>query len=153
MVFFCKGVLDTVKKFGWAPDIIHCHGWMTSLIPFYLKTAYKDEPIFVKSKVVFSVYENTFEKQLSSKFSELAAIHGHLESKEMKAFKDTDIASLYMAGAEYADALVKGSKSIDKKVGEHIGKKLNKKPMLEHIENEEEYLQGYADFYHTILSN
>jgi starch synthase len=153
MVFFCKGVLDTVKKFGWAPDIIHCHGWMTSLIPFYLKTAYKDEPIFVKSKVVFSVYENTFEKQLSSKFSALAAIHGHLESKEMKAFKDTDIASLYMAGAEYADALVKGSKSIDKKVGEHIGKKLNKKPMLEHIENEEEYLQGYADFYQTILSN
>jgi len=45
MVFFCKGVIETVKKFGWAPDIIHCHGWMTSLVPLYLKTAYKTEPI------------------------------------------------------------------------------------------------------------
>jgi starch synthase len=52
MVFFCKGVIETVKKFGWAPDIIHCHGWMTSLIPLYLKTAYKTEPLFQNSKVV-----------------------------------------------------------------------------------------------------
>ncbi len=43
-IFFCRGVLETVKKLGWAPDLIHCHGWMTSLIPLYLKTSYKDEP-------------------------------------------------------------------------------------------------------------
>ena len=62
MVFFCKGVLETVKKFGWAPDIIHCHGWMTSLIPVYLKTLYKDEPVFKNAKVVYSIFENEFKR-------------------------------------------------------------------------------------------
>ncbi|KAA3633261.1 MAG: starch synthase, partial [Bacteroidetes bacterium] len=52
MVFFCKGVIETVKKFGWPPDIIHCHGWMTSLIPLFIKEAYKTEPLFQHSKVV-----------------------------------------------------------------------------------------------------
>ena len=58
MIFFCKGVVETVKKFGWAPDIVHCHGWMTSLIPLYLKTAYKSEPLFEDAKVVTSIYNN-----------------------------------------------------------------------------------------------
>ena len=52
-IFFCKGALETVKKFGWPPDIIHCSGWMTSLIPMYLQTAYKKEPVFGNSKVFF----------------------------------------------------------------------------------------------------
>src|SRR6202012_954596 len=48
-IFFCKGALETVKKFGWAPDIVHCSGWMTGLIPLYIKTAYKKEPVFGNS--------------------------------------------------------------------------------------------------------
>ena len=54
MIFFCKGVIETVRKFGWSPDIVHCHGWMTSLVPFYLKTAYKNDPLFSKVKVIYS---------------------------------------------------------------------------------------------------
>ncbi len=45
-VLFCKGALETVKKFGWPPDIIHCSGWITGLIPMFIKTAYKKEPVF-----------------------------------------------------------------------------------------------------------
>ena len=56
MVFFCKGVIETVKKFGWPPDIIHCHGWMTSLIPIYIREAYKTEPLFHHSKIVYYYY-------------------------------------------------------------------------------------------------
>ena len=56
-VFFCKGVIETVKKFGWSPDIVHCHGWMTSLLPAYLKTHYCNEPIFQNAQVVHSAYE------------------------------------------------------------------------------------------------
>ena len=66
--FFCKGVIETVKKFGWPPDIIHCHGWMTSLIPFYLRTAYSTEPLFQDSKIVYSLYQDGAEDQLSEDF-------------------------------------------------------------------------------------
>ena len=54
-IFFCRGVLETVKKLGWAPDIIHCHGWMSSLIPLFVKTAYREDPIFRNARVVYSV--------------------------------------------------------------------------------------------------
>lgn len=151
MVFFCKGVLDTVKKFGWAPDIIHCHGWMTSLIPFYLKTAYKDEPIFAKSKVIFSLYQNSFDNSLTARLPELAAINGHNDPKDMKVLKGLDHTNLYITAAEYSDALIKGSSAIDKKSFELIGKK-TKKPVLEHMESEN-ILDEYQNFYNTVLAN
>ena len=61
-VFFCKGALETVKKFGWPPDIIHCSGWMTGLIPLYLKTVYKKEPVFSHSKIIYTIGQTTFKK-------------------------------------------------------------------------------------------
>src|SRR6218665_2928650 len=60
-IFFCKGVLETVKKLGWAPDIVHCTDWMTALIPLYLKTTYKNDPVFKDTKSVFTIYNNAFE--------------------------------------------------------------------------------------------
>ena len=65
MIFFTKGVIETVKKLNWSPDIIHLHGWFTSLFPLYLKTYYKDEPIFANSKIVTSVYAKDFDKVIS----------------------------------------------------------------------------------------
>src|SRR5210317_161463 len=59
-IFFCKGVIETVKKLGWAPDVVHCNDWMTSLIPMYLKTTYKNDPLFKDTKTVFSIYDNGF---------------------------------------------------------------------------------------------
>lgn len=69
-IFFCKGVIETVKKLGWTPHIIHCHGWMTALIPLYLKTHFKDDPIFKASKVVFTVYDNEPNQALPANFAE-----------------------------------------------------------------------------------
>ena len=63
-IFYCKGALETVKKFGWPPDIIHCSGWMTGLIPAYLKTVYKKEPVFAHSKIVYTIGQNTFKENL-----------------------------------------------------------------------------------------
>ena len=68
MIFFCKGAIETVRKFGWPPDLVHCHGWMTSLIPFYLKTIYKKEPVFGNSKVVYTIGQNTFKEKMGPEF-------------------------------------------------------------------------------------
>lgn len=56
-IFYARGVLETVKKLRWTPDVIHCHGWMSSIVPLYLKTAFAEEPTFEKAKVVFSAYD------------------------------------------------------------------------------------------------
>jgi starch synthase len=73
MIFFTKGVIETVKKLNWSPDIIHLHGWFTSLFPLYLNTYYKDEPIFASSKIVTSVYAKDFEGPLSDQFHQKVA--------------------------------------------------------------------------------
>lgn len=65
MIFFTKGVIETVKKLNWSPDIIHLHGWFTCLFPLYLNTYYRDEPIFAQSKIVTSIYKKDFEGVLS----------------------------------------------------------------------------------------
>jgi len=67
-VFFCKGALETVKKFGWPPDIIPCSGWMTGLIPAYLKTVYKKEPVFSHSKVILTIGPTVFKEKLGYQF-------------------------------------------------------------------------------------
>ena len=66
-IFFAKGVIETVRKLNWSPDIIHVHGWMASLFPLYLKTYYKDEPVFENSKIVTSVYDKSFDESLNKK--------------------------------------------------------------------------------------
>ena len=148
MVFFCKAVLETVKKFQWAPDIIHCHGWMTSLIPLYLKTAYKNEPVFDNAKVVFSMYHNAIDEKLANTFMEKAPITDSISAKDLEAFKGLDIPSMNKGGASFADAIVMGSKELDKNLIKFA--KGLKKPVLEYIGKDEGYQDKYAEFYNSL---
>lgn len=148
MVFFCKGVIETVKKFGWPPDIIHCHGWMTSLIPLYIKTVYKDEPLFKKTKVVYSVYNNSLEDTFDKKFLVKASIN-NLEPQDLKAFVNgRNGIKLHKGALEHADAVIKGSSKFDRALQKEIAG--TKKPVLEYQE-EESYLPAYVDFYKKLL--
>ncbi len=145
-VFFCKGALETVKKFGWPPDIIHCSGWMTGLIPFYLKTVYKKEPVFAHSKVVYTIGENTFEENLGSDFVKKAQIHATLKEKDLDIFKTADNAAFYRGGATYADAITFGAESVDKKLVDEFSKVRGKKTLPFNQESDlTDYLQLYSD--------
>ena len=77
-IFFARGVLETVKKLRWNPDIIHCHGWLSALIPLYIKTAYREEPAFRDSKIVYSLYDKAFNRNFSDKYPEI------IPTKDMK---------------------------------------------------------------------
>ncbi len=147
MVFFCKGVVETVKKFGWPPDIIHCHGWMTSLVPFFLKTVYSNEPIFEKSKVVYSAYENAYEETFTEKFFEIAAIN-QLETEDMAEFNVGGKPKLLLGGIKYADALVKGAEKLPDDVMKAID--AADKPLLEAFP-EEEINDQMMEFYKGLL--
>ncbi len=147
MIFFCKGVIETVKKFGWAPDIIHCHGWMTSLIPLYLKTAYKTEPIFQNSKIIYSLYEKTLKKAFSEEFTEKASIN-NLEPDDLIAYKDGANINLHQGAFAFSDAVISGSANLDAISGEMLAGA--DKPVLD-FKSPEEYLSAYLEFYHSLL--
>jgi starch synthase len=148
MIFFCKGALETVKKWGWPPDIIHCHGWMTSLIPMYIKTVYKKEPVFHNAKVIFSVYNNPFEGTLAKNFLKKALIHRDIKDSDFEYFKKADFAGLTKGGITHSDGLIIGDQLVEKSIKTFM--KGTKKPVLDYV-NGEEYLGVYTDFYKTLM--
>ncbi|MEO6611132.1 MAG: glycogen/starch synthase [Chitinophagaceae bacterium] len=145
-VFFCKGALETVKKFGWPPDIIHCSGWMTGLIPAYLKTLYKKEPVFAHSKIVFTIGQNTFKEKLGSSFIKKALIHPSLKEKDLEVFKEGTNTAMFRGGATYADAITFGAEKIEKKLLEEFTKVRGKKTLPFNPGGDlTDYLQLYGD--------
>ncbi len=126
-VLFCKGALETVKKFGWPPDIIHCSGWMTGLIPMYIKTAYKKEPVFSNCKIVYTIGQNTFKEKLGADFTRLAAISSNIKDKDLEPFKEGNNVAMFRGGATYADAITFGAEKVDKKLADEFSKVRGKK--------------------------
>lgn len=147
MIFFCKGALETVKKLGWAPDVIHCHGWLTSLVPAYVKTSYKDDPTFKNSKVVYSLYNNDFTETLSADFTRKAVMNGMTE-KQIEPFKEGTNAALNTGALQYADALVIAGNEISPELLNNVKKA--GKPVLEHDLTSD--LENFYNFYEEITN-
>jgi starch synthase len=145
-VLFCKGALETVKKFGWPPDIIHCSGWMTGLIPMYIRTVYKKEPVFSHSKIVFTIGETTFKEKLGTDFTKLIAINDQVTKKELDLYAESTNIAMFRGGATYADAITFGAEKIDKKLVEEFSKMKGKKILKYNAEGDlTDYLQLYTD--------
>jgi starch synthase len=145
-VFYCKGALETVKKFGWPPDVIHCSGWMTGLIPLYLKTVYKKEPVFAHSKCVYTIGQTTFKEKLGPDFLKLANIHPTLKEKDLEPYKEANNTGLFRGGATYADAITFGAEKVDKKLVDEFGKIRGRKVLSFNAESDlTDYLQLYMD--------
>ena len=49
-IFFARGTMETVKKLRWEPDIIHCSGWVTSLVPRTPETDVCRRPFICRRK-------------------------------------------------------------------------------------------------------
>lgn len=148
-VFFCKGVLETVKKFGWAPDILHCHGWMSSLIPMYLKTVYSKDPVFANTKIVYSAYSKDFTEQLPEHFIQKANISHEITDEDLSNIAGRDFDSLNKTGVIYADAVVWGNPDMED-ISE-MKKLAGDKPSLE-LDSESDLAPAYQEFYRTLLS-
>ncbi|MCU0334581.1 MAG: glycogen/starch synthase [Chitinophagaceae bacterium] len=152
-VFFCKGALETVKKFGWPPDIIHCSGWMTGLIPLYLKTVYKREPVFAHSKVIYTLGSVTFSENLGSDFSRAARISDLLKDKELSVFADGNNLAMMRGGATHADAITFGEADdqIDPSLVKDFGKVRGKK-VLKYVASDGD-LTEYLNLYNDLADN
>ena len=152
-VFFARGVLETVKKLRWKPDIIHCQGWISHILPLYLKKCYKDDPIFFFFLVVLSLYDEFLEERFSADLAEKAALPG-LESKDFELFAEPVGINLAKLASFHSDGIIMGSDSIPAEL-EGFCKDLGR-PVLPYfkIENgNNDYIKVYNDFYDRIIGN
>ncbi|MFN4122530.1 MAG: glycogen/starch synthase [Flavobacteriales bacterium] len=147
MLFFCKGVLETVKKLGWSPDVIHCQGWMTSLIPLLIKTNYRDEPLFSETKIVYSLYNDTFSETLNHRLPEKLIMDG-VDAKNVELIKTPTHTSLTKLAVKFSDGLVYGDQALPKelvKIAED-----SSKPSIVLDQNEEGYAERFSVFYDEV---
>lgn len=145
-IFFCKGVIETVRKLGWSPDIIHCHDWMTSFLPMYMRTHYQNDPMFRNTKIVFSVYENDFDGQGIGNFIDKMRIDG-INDNALDTFEENNYMGLCKGGIAMSDAVVKGAATLNETLETHIQAN---KPDSQYIETDE--AGAYAEKYHQLYA-
>ncbi|MCI7514010.1 MAG: glycogen/starch synthase [Bacteroidales bacterium] len=149
-IFFARGVLETVKKLRWAPDIIHCQGWISHILPVYLKKVYKDDPIFASSKVVLSLYDDIADEGFSEDFKEKILMGGITEA-DLKDMEKPDGINLAKLAAGYSDGIIYGSAEISSEVREYC-EKLGI-PSLEYDSEaikDGSYIENYNNFYDNL---
>lgn len=148
-IFFSKGVLETIKKLGWSPDIIHCHGWMAGFMPAFVKGLYNDDPHFSDSKIVYSIYGDgkgePLDEQLGGKLKEEGFENGTVQDFEEPHYRD-----IHRNAIRNADAVVQAEEDIDEKVREEIAN--IDKPFLGPC-SEEDYLDSYNELYDKVLDD
>ena len=148
-MFFCRGVLETVKKLGWKPDVIHCHGWMTGMMPLYIKKQYADDPHFSDAKVIYSGYQSDFDGSFDARTAEKLVMEG-FDEEDVKLLEDPSFTTINKIATEYADAVVFGSETINADVDKLFME--SGKPILDY-QGEENYVQAYSDFYDSVLED
>ena len=146
-IFFVRGVLETVKKLGWAPDIIHCNGWMTSLAPLYLKQVFNKDPYFAESKVICSIYDEGFEGSLDARMAEKMKADG-LSEVSLESIATPTFDALNNLAIAHADGLIVGSENVSDATMDAM--KATGLPMLNY-HGEEGYVGDINNFYDSIL--
>ncbi len=146
-IFFARGVLETVKKLRWAPNIVHCHDWFTAIVPVYLKKIFRNDPIFRELKIVVSVYDDPFPGRLNADLSDKLVQEG-IRKDDLALLDEPDYINLMKFAVQYADAVVMGSEKTDPALAGWIAE--SGKPVLPYA-GQENYEDVYAEFYDKLL--
>ncbi|WP_104735843.1 glycogen/starch synthase [Hanstruepera ponticola] len=144
-IFFAKGVIETVKKLNWSPDIIHVHGWLASLLPLYLKEYYKDEPLFNESKIVTSIYNQSFDGSLNKDMHSKIKFD-NIDDAAIESLNKPTYNNLMKVAIDYSDALIIGSEKLPEELTNHLQN--SEKPVLDY-KSKDEFSEAYTEFYNT----
>ena len=145
-IFFARGVLETVKKLRWVPDIIHVQGWMGAVIPLYIKTAYHDEPSFASTKVVTSLFSKSLNSNLDNNFKKSIEFRDAKASLLKKYNDQFDFEELSKLAIDYSDGVIAGCNNVDKKLLKYAAD--NNIPTLSYPG--EDFQNAYEEFYDKI---
>lgn len=147
-IFYARGVLETVKKLRWCPDVVHCHGWMTALAPLYIKKAFNEEPSFINSKVVVSLYADDFKNVYNDcknriLFRDITKDDLAVSQDEMNYIEWMKLA------VEYADGFIVADENVNQDLIDFV--KASNKPVLDYV-GEEDYADAYNAFYDKVVT-
>ncbi|WP_291530600.1 glycogen/starch synthase [Bacteroides sp. UBA939] len=146
-IFYARGVLETVKKLRWCPDVIHCHGWIAALAPLYIKRTYKDEPSFRDAKVVFSVYGDDFKESFSPDFVNKLMLKGIIKKDVANLKFPVNYATLCKLAIDYSDGIIQQSEKVNEEVMEYA--RQSGKPVLEY-QSPETFADTCNEFYDKV---
>lgn len=147
-IFFARGVLETVRKLNWSPSVVHCTGWMSAIVPIYLKKVFADDPLFRDVKVVVSLCDDKFDEPLNSDFANKIAKEG-VEDENLSILATPSYENLYRFVIDYADGIVVASDKADDALVEYA--RQSGKPMLEYADPESaEFFDNYNRFYEEL---
>jgi starch synthase len=147
-IFFAKGVVETVKKLNWVPDIIHVHGWMASLLPIYMKHYYKDEALFSETKIVTSIYSQSFEGTLDMDMINKIEFD-NIPHDAIKELEVPNYESLIMASISHSDGVIVASENVSASLTKFI--ESSGKPFLP-FASKDKFAEAYTDFYKSMLA-
>ena len=147
-IFFARGVLETVKKLNWSPDVVHCMGWMSAVVPIYLKKVFNDDPLFRDVKVVVSLCDDRFEQPFNEGFAQKVANEG-VKDEKLADLALPSYENLYRFVIDYADGIVVASESANPTLVEYA--RQSGKPVMEFEKKEEaEMFDNYNRFYEEL---
>lgn len=119
-LFFGKGALETVKKLGWSPDVVHCHGWFSAMVPAYIKTVYSADPTFKDTKVIYSLYEEDFgSDSLTEKYAEMAK-QSDLPTKCADLYGSGSYEDVYKGALSYSDVVINAGLPADSDILKYV---------------------------------
>lgn len=149
-IFFARGVLETVKKLRWAPDVIHCQGWISHILPIYLKKAYIDDPIFSNSKVVLSLYDDTPATDFPADFKD-RIVFGGVTAEDVEILSEPSGINLAKLAASWSDGIIFGAEDVNQEIVDYC--KESGLPCLpynaEAVQNGS-YIEDYNSFYDNL---
>lgn len=150
-IFFVRGVLETVKKLRWIPDLIHCHGWMSALTAVYIKRMYADDPCLRNAKIVYSIYDDDFKNPMSAGLANKLKTDGAKDSDLELIKSDTSFNSLTKLAIDFADGVIQGSETINQEILDYIATKKDT-PFLPY-QSPETYIDEFNKFYDVVLDS
>lgn len=148
-IFFARGVLETVKKLAWAPDIIHCSGWFTSLLPFYVRKFYQDSPVFANAKIITALYNEKQAGVFPASFGDKLLFDGFAE-KDIKKYGKFTHADLTQMAIDYSDGLIYADSDVSDQAWLKSKVKESKKPVLS-FPGETAYVEKVNTYYKKFL--
>ena len=141
-IFFARGVLETVKKLRWIPDVIHCQGWMSAVVPFYVKTAYRDEPSFAETKVVTSLFSKELDNDFGTNFKKCLEFR-EAKAELLKGYDDNfNFQELGKLAIDYSDGIVQAESEVNNDLLDYA--KAKDIPVLGY---QEDFADSYEKFY------